>query len=211
MNCNHSKGLQTRTIAALGILLFLVHTAAFGVLFSSFGVTVNKSVGLPEQKDIWIETSIFVPIKGRVLDLNLAINLNHTNFGDLDIMIEHPSGYSATISHYDRYNFIINKKCSGWVILDEQSLKTVNASPSLINSSYKPNSIEPLSSLNGLNSYGFWTIKLADTVYHDTGTINNLRLDITIDTLSAQTFFVIPEPASLLLCAVGIFIFKIRM
>ncbi|OQA02473.1 MAG: hypothetical protein BWY69_01087 [Planctomycetes bacterium ADurb.Bin401] len=210
MDGKHSKGLQKRTIAILGIILFLWQIDTSGAIIASYGATLNKSLGLPNQKDIWIDTFIFVPIKGKILDLNLAMKVSHTSFCDLEIMIEHPSGISATISSYDKDTFIPFRKCNGWVVLDEQSSKSIDSTASLINTSYKPNSVEPLSSLNGLNSYGLWTIKLADTIFHDSGIINNLRLDLRVETLPVQSFFVIPEPASLLLCVTGIFIFKIR-
>ncbi|HBG26756.1 MAG: hypothetical protein A2Y10_00830 [Planctomycetes bacterium GWF2_41_51] len=205
MDYNHSKRLLNRIIiAALVIVIFLWETAAFGAIYSSFGSSVNKSFGPPEQKEVWIETSVFIPISGKIIDLNLALDLNHTSFCDLVIMIESPSGISPTISGYDEYDFIPAKNCRGWVTLDEQSRVTVNSAKSLSNNSYKPNAIEPLSSLNGRDAYGLWTIKICDAIYYDTGILKNIRIDLIT---APETFAIIPEPASMLLLVSGAFNF----
>lgn len=91
MDEKHSKGLL-RVAPAIGAVLLLFQASAFAVLNTSYGTGVCKSFGPPEQKDVWIDTQIFIPVEGKITNLDLALDLIHTSFCDLFIVIDSPQG-----------------------------------------------------------------------------------------------------------------------
>lgn len=207
MDCNYSKGLLYKIAAPL-LGLFFFQTAALGVIYSSFGLRVAQSFGIPEEKGVKIAADIFVPIQGTIIDIDLSLDLKHTSFCDLSIAIDSPTGLSSYISFYDEDNFIKGKKCSGWVTLDNESVVDTSNVQNLTLGSFKPNSLQPLSSFYGLPGFGVWTIRICDLIFHDTGTWDAVRLDIIID---PATSIHIPEPSAIFLAAAGLlYFFKTR-
>jgi hypothetical protein len=90
------------------------------------------------------------------------------------------------------------------MVLDGESMFDIDQSWEPYMGLFKPNGSEKLSSLYGQQSYGWWHIQIYDMVYFYTGTLKDIRLDMLIDTdLKASTPFSIPEPATLLLAAIG--------
>jgi subtilisin-like proprotein convertase family protein len=209
MDGNHSKGLR-KSIAAGGLAILFLQTFAFGVIYSSFGSAVGKSFGSAIQNDVVVETQLYVPISGIIKDFNLSLNLQHTSFCDLSIVIQSPSGKSVTVSNYDKYTFK-NKQVNGWITLDNESLLTIDQVLNLSIGSFKPTGSKPLSAFYNAESSGMWKIKICDHIYEDTGTWYGVRFDLAIEPQVRQTVLSIPEPSTLIISIGGlIFLLKKR-
>lgn len=210
MDEKHSNGLRKFTTAVVASLIF--SQIAFAVLHTSFGIGVGRSFGSENSNNTWVNTEIFVPAQGKLLNLDIALDLNHTSFCDLTIVVQSPKGTTAVVSQYDVYNFKKGKVSLGWILLDNESSFSISSYDQLSIGPYKPTGLQPLSVFYGQQSSGLWKINICDTIFYDTGTLDGLRLDMVIDTTSAVTQNqIIPEPSAFLFAAQGLlFFFRLR-
>ncbi|MGD0785583.1 MAG: proprotein convertase P-domain-containing protein [Sedimentisphaerales bacterium] len=186
---------------ASGVFVVISQMSAFGANYFSFGKGVNQSWGQDYEKN-WVWTSIFVPVSGTIQNIDLALNLQHTSFDDLQIYIDSPSGTTACINSYDRYNFKKDRNINGWIVFDEESPFGIDQAQSLNMGLFKSNGPDSLSMFYGEQSYGTWQVRIQDTIYYNTGTLKDVRFDMLIDSKSSTTL-VVPEPSSILLAIAG--------
>lgn len=203
---NHSKKMCVWVVGGIFVLMF--QTVVFGTDYFSFGKSVNKSLGLDSQTHTigLVCTEIFVPVSGTICDIDIALNIEHSSFCDLQIFAGSPNlgGDTILINSYDEYSFDPYRQIPGWMVLNEESMFGIDQSWEPYIGLFKPNGQEKLSSFYGQQSYGMWQIQICDAVYLNTGTVKDIRLDILIDTdVEPVTPFLIPEPATLLLAAIG--------
>jgi subtilisin-like proprotein convertase family protein len=195
----HSKKLYLMVTG--GVIIILFQTVVLGEDYCSFGRGINQPFESNETKS-WVSTEIFVPVSGTVHDIDLALNLKHTSFCDLQIFIVSPQGTAACINYYDKDNFAKNRNINGWLVLDEESPFDIDSAPQLNMGLFRPNGPDRLSDFYGQQSYGAWQVRIYDARYGDTGIVRDVRLDFSIDTKLLNPLFV-PEPATLLLAAAG--------
>ncbi|MEN6383743.1 MAG: proprotein convertase P-domain-containing protein [Phycisphaerales bacterium] len=194
-------------IAGLALAILTLQSFAFGVIYCSFGSTVGKPLGSGEQIDVVVETQLFVPLKGTIKDFDLSLDIKHTSFCDLSIVIQSPSGKTITVSQYDHYNFILNKQALGWLTLDNESTVTIDQAPNICIGSFKPSGSKPLSTFYSTQSYGLWKIRICDHIYSDTGIWDGIRFDLGIEPQMQQAVLNIPEPSTLIISIVSLIIF----
>ncbi|HAL44891.1 MAG TPA: hypothetical protein DCP47_03095 [Phycisphaerales bacterium] len=205
MDVNHSKGMKKSIFAIGGMAILLFQSLAFGLIYTSFGTSVGKSFGLPEEKNVKIETQLYVPVSGKIRDLNISLDLKHTSFCDLSISIKSPNGTSAMISLYDVTNFVKDKQSFGWITLDNESTIKIDTAFNLSVGSFLPTGPNPISKFYSQQCLGMWKITVCDLVYYDTGTLDGIRFDMAIDpTISALS---IPEPSTLIFSITSLIIF----
>jgi subtilisin-like proprotein convertase family protein len=135
-----------------------------------------------------------VPVSGKILNLDLALNINHTSFCDLVIYLDNPAGQSACINLYDVYTFVPNRAINGWIILDEESVFGIDQTSDFFLTLFKPNGDDRLSVFYNQQSGGIWRVRIQDAIYSHTGTIKDVRMDMLIN----------PEPSAFLLLTGGI-------
>ena len=210
---NHSRKLCVWGGWCITILIW--QTAALGAEYFSFGKSVNESFG-PDYIKSWVNIDIFVPIHGTILDIDIALNIEHTSFCDLQIFVGSPELLDGTVS-INYYDDLVNRfepyqQISGWIILDEESMFDIDQSWEPYMGLFKPNGDDRLSLFYGQQSYGMWQIQIYDAIFYDTGTVKGIRLDMLINTnLEPAGVLSIPEPATFLLVAIGAaFVFKSR-
>jgi len=209
MDYNHSKGMLNRAVLAGGIVFLIFQAVALGTVYSSFETIVGKSFG--EYEKNVVEAQVTISLGGKITDVDVGLDLKHTSFCDLVIIVESPNGTSATISYYDIDTFVANKQSLGWIILDEDSDTDINLVQSLLIGPYRPSGIELLSVFDGLECQGVWTIKIYDLRYGNAGTLDAVRLDIATDAASSKGTSDIPLPSTFILTLSGIFcLFRTR-
>ena len=186
-----------------GVIIILFQTVALGEDYFSFGRRINQPFG-PEDTKSWVCTEIFVPVSGTVSNIDLALNMKHTSFCDLQIYIDSPQGATACINYYDndKNKFVPARNIDGWLLLDEESPFDIDSASQLNMGFFKPNGQDGLSDFYGQQSYGTWQVRIYDARFYDTGIVKDVRLDLSIDPESPNPRFV-PEPATLLLAAAG--------
>jgi subtilisin-like proprotein convertase family protein len=198
MDDNYSKGLRL-WVTAGGIVFFIFQTTAFGLTHLSFGKGVDLSFGPIQTKNTWVSAEIGVPFSGKIRDIDLAFDITHTSFCDLQIFIDSPSGTTACINYYDMDNFVVGRKIDGWIEFDQRSPFYIDSTLTFDTVPVRPNGPDKLSSFYDQQSFGIWTVRICDAVYGNTGTVNGVRIDMIIN----------PEPSTFLLAAAGaLFLFR---
>ena len=195
---NHGRKLYLWVAVGAAICIFQYSALAEG--YYSFGKTVNKSFGDPNKKTALTE-NIFVSIPGTVLDVDLALNVEHTSVCDLQISIVNPAGTSACINSYDVYNFVPGRRNFYWTIFDAESPSGIDSGKPPFTGLYRPNGPDSLTAFYGQPSYGFWQVIIKDAVFGDTGTFKNVRLDFHINPEPSTAPLFAPEPSTMLLFA----------
>jgi subtilisin-like proprotein convertase family protein len=205
----HSRKL--RFWAAVGAVVCVFQYSALADGYYSFGRTVNKSFGKDYEKTLLTE-NIFVPTAGGILDIDLALNIEHTSICDLQISLVSPAGTYACINSYDVYTFVPGRQNFRWTIFDAESPFDIDSGTPPFNGAYRPNGPDSLTAFYGQQSCGTWQVRVYDAVFGDTGTFKGVRLDFHINPeISPQSSTVpllAPEPSTLLLftfpAAIGI-------
>lgn len=189
---NHSRKLYP-FIAAGAVLCIFQYSALAG--YYSFGRTLNKSFGDPNKKDITLTEDIFVPVSGKIGDVDLALNIEHTSICDLQIYLTSPAGTAACINSYNVYTFKPHKANFYRTIFDAESLFSVDNGKPPFTGLYRPNGPDSLTAFYGQQCYGAWQVKVIDWIYADTGIFKGARLDFNI----SSEILSLPEPATILL------------
>jgi len=122
--------------------------------WTTSGIETNTSFGpyqpstdIQDGSDTWTEFSVTVPVDLKLESVDVMVDISHPNRGDLDIVLESPSGYSSWLaeehsdSSNDYYNWMFNT-VHHW---DE-------------------------------SSFGNWTLKIRDRVSSNSGTLNSWEL-----------------------------------
>jgi subtilisin-like proprotein convertase family protein len=189
----HSRKL--RFWAAVGAVICIFQYSALAEGYYSFGRSVNKSFGEPCEKTLLTE-DIFVPIMGKVLDVDLALNIQHTSICDLQIYIKSPTGTDICINSYD-YDihgvrmFEPNRANFYWTIFDAECPISIDSGKPPFTGLYRPNGPGSLTVFYNQPCHGTWQVRIYDGVFGDTGTFKGVRLDFHIN----------PEPSTALLFA----------
>jgi subtilisin-like proprotein convertase family protein len=185
----HSRKL--RFWAAVGAVVCIFQYSALAEGYYSFGRSVNKSFGEDYEKTVLTE-NIFVPITGKVLNIDLALNIKHTSICDLQIYLKSPTDTEARcINSYDKDTFVPYRANFYWTIFDAESPFSIDSGKPPYTGLYRPNGPDSLTVFYGQQSYGTWEVSVYDWIYADTGTFKGVRLD----------FHVNPEPSTILLFA----------
>ena len=207
----HSRNL--RLWAVVGVCICIFQHSVLAERYCSFGRTVNKSFG-EEYEKILLTEDIFVPVEGKILDIDLALNIKHTNICDLWISIKSPDGIYACINSYDKDNFVAGRCDFYWTVFDDESPISIDSGKSPHCGLYHPNGPDNLSDFYGEQSYGNWQVRVHDRVFNDTGIFKGVRLDFHIDpeplTELLSTDAAVPEPATGLLLVISALIATLR-
>jgi subtilisin-like proprotein convertase family protein len=142
--------------------------AGGGVLYSSF-----PNVPIPDNSPAGVTDTISVPDANLIGDVNVRVVINHTWIGDLIMTLGHPSG--QTVLLWDRACSLENNLD---VTFDDDGGVLVCAQPTT--GVYTPVSAdgEPLDILNGLSTFGDWTLNVSDNAGADLGTLIEWHLEL---------------------------------
>ena len=173
----------------VGVVFYAFQYSASAEGYYSFGKSVNKSFGDANEKSIMLSENINVPISGKVLDVDLALNVEHPSICDLEICLLSPSGVGACINSYDVHTFVKGRANFYWTVFDAESPMDIDSGASPFSGLYRGNGPDSLTVFYGQPSFGTWQVTILDKVRGDTGTFKGVRLDFHIN----------PEPSTMLL------------
>jgi len=132
-----------------------------------------------------------------IQDLDVRINVTHTNVIDLQIFLQSPSRTIICLNMFDVYDLDKfprdeNYKDFKDTIFDDEASVFVREAEAPFTGCFRP--IEPyrLSKFDGEDSYGTWRLQIYDMWPTDTGTLDSFNLIITT-----------PEPATAILLLLG--------
>ena len=137
------------------------------------------------------EVIIEVPDHFIITDLDLRIDITHTNVFDLQIFLQSPAGTRRCLNMYNLREFFEGANYTQ-TIFDDEAQVSIKEGKAPFTGRFRP--IEPykLSDFYGEDTYGPWRLQIYDMWPVDTGTLDSFELVITT-----------PEPATAILLILG--------
>ncbi|CAN5272654.1 hypothetical protein BH11PLA2_BH11PLA2_12700 [soil metagenome] len=133
-----------------------------------FSQTISPNIAIPDNNTTGITSSISVGgLTGTVSNITVKFNITHTADEDLVIKLNSSNGGTITlvaIAGADGDNYTNT-------VLDDTATTLIGSGTAPFTGTYRP--MTPLSTYNGLNPNGNWTLNVADYGTGDVGTLLN--------------------------------------
>ncbi|MGV6851042.1 MAG: proprotein convertase P-domain-containing protein [bacterium] len=150
------------------------NTSAIFTFTTADGPVVQCSTpgaAIPDNDPAGVSDDIILSLPGgRILDLDVSIDLTHTYLGDLDIFLENVD--TGTSVQLFARSCGTNENMA--VILDDSAAAAVGSdctgSPAAVTGTYQP--ANPLSAFNSNATSATWRLKVVDNAGADTGTLD---------------------------------------
>jgi len=145
------------------------------------------------------EALIQVPDHLIIYDLDVGINLTHTNVFDLHIFIQSPLGTRLCLNTYDYKDEFFKGADYVHTIFNDEAEIPIEQGSAPFTGRFRPKAGNFLHVFNGQDAYGIWRLQIYDMWYLDTGSLESVELIFSI----AEPAVTISEPATLTLLAIG--------
>jgi len=185
------------------VLLFAILSAMPGTLLGDVILIYGNDFSLPIPADTQdsrgrMDDAILDIGEHHIIsDIDVAINITHTNVFDLQIYLQSPSGTEICLNRYNLDEFFIGQNYSQ-TIFDDEADTAIEQGTAPFTGSFRPRAGNKLDVFDGQDIYGTWKLRVYDTFYYDTGLLNRFELMITT-----------PESASFILFMLGTaFVFR---
>jgi subtilisin-like proprotein convertase family protein len=126
-----------------------------------------------------------------ISDLDVHINITHTNVFDLQLFLRSPEGTALCLNMYDLDEFFIGQDYTQ-TIFDDEAAAPIEQGIAPFTGRFKPRAPGLLEVFDGQDAFGHWRLQVYDAWYADTGTLHSFELA-----------FATPEPATAILLALG--------
>jgi hypothetical protein len=141
----------------------------------------------------WMDDAIIeVNRHATIYDIDVGINLTHTNVFDLQIFIQSPSGTRLCLNHYNFKDEFFKGEDYVQTIFDDEAELPIEQGTAPFTGRFRPKAGSSLEIFDGEDAYGSWHLQIYDMWYSDTGTLERVELIVTI-----------PEPAAVTLLVIG--------
>ena len=145
------------------------------------------------------EALIQVPDHFTINDLDVCINLTHTNVFDLQIFIQSPVGTRLCLNMYDFKNEFFQGEHYIQTIFDDEADIPIEQGTAPFTGRFRPKAGYLLEVFDGRDAFGDWRLQIYDMWYWDTGNLESVELIFSI----AEPAVTISEPTTLTLLALG--------
>lgn len=123
-----------------------------------------------------------------VVDIDVAIDIVHTNAFDLEIILEGPTGLEIYLNAYYDPNDFIKAPNYTQTVFDDEAATAIEQGSAPFTGSFRPMSGNYLSTFDGTDVFGQWRLRINDLYHDDSGYLENFELIVTV-----------PEPATFVL------------
>ena len=138
------------------------------------------------------EAVIDVPDHFTIYDLDVRINITHTNVFDLQLFLKGPQGPRICLNYFDfKSEFDIYPNYTDTIFDDESSI-SVEEGAAPFTGRFKPRGPGKLEDFNGMDAFGKWRLQIYDMYDWNYGTLDSFELIVSV-----------PEPATALLLTLG--------
>jgi subtilisin-like proprotein convertase family protein len=192
-------------------------SSAIGIVAALFLVMVFPSIGFPDPTHIytgdfnlpipanpddtkgWMDDAV-IKVSDHIIisDLDIGINVTHTNVFDLQLFLQSPAGTKICLNMFDfKKEFSVYPNYTN-TIFDDEAIFSIKGGEAPFTGRFRP--VEPykLSEFDGEDAYGSWHLQIYDAFYNDTGTFNHFELMISA-----------PEPATAILLTIGVVMLRL--
>jgi len=181
---------RNSTIGAslVGAILLVSFGSAGAARAVHYGGDVNIPILDPHgPKEAITEAVINIPEHFVISDLDVRINITHTNILDLQLYLENPAGKRICLNGYSFGEFFDSDDYTETIFDDEATIPIEQAEPPFTGR-FKPRNPHKLSKFYGEDAFGDWRLEIYDLYPTNTGTLDSIELIINV-----------PEPTSALL------------
>jgi subtilisin-like proprotein convertase family protein/subtilisin family serine protease len=127
-------------------------------------------VAIPDDNAAGVTSSVFVPDRGRIKDVNVSIaGITHTFVGDLAIELTGPDGTTVRLADHPGGPNNGGDNFSGTVFSD-QAPQNISQGTAPYTGEFKPQD-DQLSRFDGISRRGTWTLRVRDLFEGDVGTL----------------------------------------
>ncbi|HUW19463.1 MAG TPA: proprotein convertase P-domain-containing protein [Sedimentisphaerales bacterium] len=188
-----ARNALKRIVASAFVLASAVPCCpVYADLVHVYGGTFNLPItDVPGNGIAMTEAIIDIPDDFIISDLDVQINITHTNVFDLQLFLQSPHGSRVLLNAFDpNKDFDAYPNYTHTVFDDEAPLSITEADPPFTGR-FRPRG-QSLGLYDGRDSYGAWRLQIWDMFDLDTGTLDSFEIIITT-----------PEPATTVLFTLG--------
>ncbi|MEA2234029.1 MAG: hypothetical protein QOD83_3845 [Solirubrobacteraceae bacterium] len=132
--------------------------------------TATPGAGIPDNNPTGASSNLTLSGVGVLKDLDVRVNVTHTFDADVEIGLRAPDGTTIPL--------VLRRGGTGDNLvdtdLDDEAASEIAAGSAPFTGSFRPEA--PLSTFDGRNANGTWTLIVVDAAPADTGTLNSWRL-----------------------------------
>jgi subtilisin-like proprotein convertase family protein len=125
-------------------------------------------------------------------DLDVQINITHTNVFDLQLFLQSPANTRTCLNMYDFSKDFFKGQNYINTIFDDKAESPIEQAEAPFTGRFKPREGYFTNIFDGQDTYGLWRLQVYDMFDYDSGTLDSFGLIITA-----------PEPATALLLTLG--------
>ncbi|MHC4345509.1 MAG: proprotein convertase P-domain-containing protein [Planctomycetota bacterium] len=188
-----ARNAKERVVAAVILMLAVCAGRAQATYLHVYGGPFNLPIiDVPGPDSQMTDAIIDVPDHFPIHDLDVRINITHTNVFDLQLFLQDPLGFRICLNMYDFKDEFGSYPNYIETIFDDEALLSIEHAEPPFTGRFRPRQPYELSLFDGRDAYGTWSLQICDMFDWDTGTLDSLEL-----------IFTTPEPASALILALG--------
>ncbi len=182
-----------RAVASIAIVVGTCGGAVYAgpvyIYRSDFNLRIPAN---PDKTRGWMADAIIeVGVHHIIHDIDVGINLTHTNVFDLQIFLQSPAGTQLSLNMYNLDEYFEGANYTNTIFDDEAEIPIEQGEPPFIGR-FRPKAGSLLEVFDGRDSFGRWRLRIHDAWQWDTGTLDSFELMITA-----------PEPATAILLTLG--------
>jgi subtilisin-like proprotein convertase family protein len=165
-----TTGSETQTVP------LVLATGEPGALQTNSAASPQVPLVIPDDSAAGVSSSVFVPDRGRIKDLNVTIpgtgadpGIDHPWVGDLVIDITGPDGTTVRLADHPGGPDNAGDDFAG-TIFDDQAGQNISQGTAPYTGNFRPQN-DQLSRFDGKSRRGTWTLRVRDLFEGDTGTL----------------------------------------
>ncbi|WP_298535077.1 proprotein convertase P-domain-containing protein, partial [uncultured Algibacter sp.] len=156
-------------------IFFIFSNSAFGQVCSTQSFS-GPAVAIPDNTPSGVSRTVSFSENRPITDVNVTLDITHTWDGDLSISLTSPAG---TVIDLSSGNGFFGDDYTN-TVFDDAAGTAITAGLPPYTGTYSPE--QALSSFNGENPNGTWTLTVVDGAGADTGTLNSFSVEVCIAT-----------------------------
>lgn len=172
---------------------------AFGSIASAelgliYGGSFDLRIPASGSGKAWMASAVVNVLDNfTVVDLDVAVTLNHTSVFDLELVLQGPDGTRLRLNYYDPAGEFFEGQDYTQTIFDDEAPTSIQLADAPFTGRFKPRAPARLHIFDALDPQGPWELQIYDWWYANTGTLEEFKL-----------IFNIPEPATVILLTLGL-------
>jgi subtilisin-like proprotein convertase family protein len=186
VRARNSAGISLTFVAFTAVVLPASGSTTLYVYGGPFNNPIPANTG--SNRGLMKDAVIDVNEHLIITDLDVAIDIVHTDVFDLEIMLQGPNGVKICLNAYYDVKDFFNEPNYSQTIFDDEADLAIEQGSAPFNDSFRPKSGNFLSAFDGTDAYGQWVLRIDDLYDDDRGYLESFELRITV-----------PEPATFML------------